>query len=140
MFGRKRLFIIALGVYLVATMATAFAPTALFFFVCRFVTGMGIGGAYSAIGSAIDELIPAKRRGRIDILINGIYWAGAAAGALLSVLALHVFSPLLSWRACFALGFVLGTAILIVRRHVPESPRWLFLYGREQEAEGHARH
>lgn len=79
--------------YLEATIATAFAPTALFFFVCRFVTGMGIGGEYSAINSAIDELIPAKHRGRINILINGTYWAGAAAGALLSVLALDVFSP-----------------------------------------------
>src|SRR6202042_745651 len=135
LFGRKRLFMITLGVYLTATIATAFAPTALFFFVCRFVTGMGIGGEYSAINSAIDELIPAKHRGRIDILINGTYWAGAAAGALLSVAALHIFSPLLNWRICFALGAILGTAILIVRRHVPESPRWLFIHGREDEAE-----
>jgi MFS family permease len=96
---------------------------------------MGIGGEYSAINSAIDELIPARHRGRIDIIINGTYWAGAAAGALLSVAALHIFSPLLNWRVCFALGFVLGLAILIVRRHVPESPRWLFIHGREQEAE-----
>ena len=104
MFGRKRLFMITLGVYLAATIATAFAWTPLFFFACRFVTGMGIGGEYSAINSAIDELIPAKHRGRIDILINGTYWAGAAAGALLSVAALHIFSPLLNWRVCFGLG------------------------------------
>ena len=135
MFGRKRLFMITLGVYLAATIATAFAWTPLFFFVCRFVTGMGIGGEYSAINSAIDELIPARHRGRIDILINGTYWAGAAAGALLSVAALHIFSPLLNWRVCFGLGAVLGTAILIVRRSVPESPRWLFIHGREKEAE-----
>jgi MFS family permease len=134
-FGRKRLFMITLGVYLAATVATAFAWTPLFFFACRFVTGMGIGGEYSAINSAIDELIPAKHRGRIDIIINGTYWAGAAAGALLSVAALHIFSPLLDWRVCFGLGFVLGLAILIVRRHVPESPRWLFIHGREREAE-----
>jgi MFS family permease len=134
-FGRKRLFMITLGVYLAATVATAFAWTPLFFFACRFVTGMGIGGEYSAINSAIDELIPAKHRGRIDVVINGTYWAGAAAGALLSVAALHIFSPLLSWRVCFGLGFVLGTAILIVRRHVPESPRWLFIHGHEHEAE-----
>ncbi len=135
MFGRKRLFMITLGVYLAATVATAFAWTPLFFMACRFVTGAGIGGEYSAINSAIDELIPSKHRGRIDILINGTYWAGAAAGALLSVVALHVFSPLLSWRVCFGLGAILGTAILIVRRHVPESPRWLFIHGREKEAE-----
>ena len=134
-FGRKRLFMITLAVYLAATIATAFAWTPLFFFACRFVTGMGIGGEYSAINSAIDELIPARHRGRIDILINGTYWLGAAAGALLSVAALHIFSPLLNWRVCFALGFILGFAILIVRRHVPESPRWLFIHGREQEAE-----
>jgi MFS family permease len=135
MFGRKRLFMITLGVYLAGTIATAFAWTPLFFFACRFVTGMGIGGEYSAINSAIDELIPARHRGRIDIIINGTYWAGAAAGALLSVAALHIFSPFLDWRVCFGLGFILGLAILIVRRSVPESPRWLFIHGREQEAE-----
>jgi MFS family permease len=135
MFGRKRLFMVTLGVYLAATIATAFAWTPIFFFACRFVTGMGIGGEYSAINSAIDELIPADHRGRIDILINGTYWAGAAAGALLSVAALHIFSPLLDWRVCFGLGFILGLAILIVRRSVPESPRWLFIHGHEKEAE-----
>ena len=87
---------------------------------CRFITGMGIGGEYSAINSAIDELIPAKHRGRIDIVINGSYWLGAAAGALLRV-ALHIFSPFLVWRVCFALGFVLGTVILLVRRNVPRA-------------------
>jgi MFS family permease len=96
---------------------------------------MGIGGEYSAINSAIDELIPAQHRGRIDVIINGTYWLGAAAGALLSVAALHIFSPFLDWRVCFGLGFVLGLAILIVRRHVPESPRWLFIHGRDREAE-----
>src|SRR5579871_2635330 len=135
MFGRKRLFMITLGVYLAATIATAFSWTPLWFLACRFITGMGIGGEYSAINSAIDELIPANHRGRIDILINGTYWAGAAAGALLSVAALHLFSALLDWRVCFGLGFVLGLGILIVRRHVPESPRWLFIHGREEEAE-----
>jgi MFS family permease len=134
-FGRKRLFMITVGVYLAATFATALASTPVFFCACRFITGVGIGGEYSAINSAIDELIPAQHRGRIDTIINGTYWAGAAAGALLSVAALHIFAPFLQWRVCFGLGFILGLGILTVRRHVPESPRWQFSHGREQEAD-----
>ncbi len=136
-FGRKKLFLITLGLYLAATTLTAFSFAPWWFFLFRFMTGMGIGGEYSAINSAIDELIPAERRGRIDIVINGSYWAGAAAGALLSVVALNekLFPVWLGWRLAFGLGAVLGLVILLVRRHVPESPRWLLIHGHEEEAE-----
>jgi MFS family permease len=136
-FGRKRLFTITLAVYLVATVATAFSPSPLYFFVARFFTGSGIGGEYAAINSAIDELIPARVRGRVDLIINGSYWFGAALGAVGSLLLLdkQIFAADVGWRLAFALGAVLGLAILIVRRHVPESPRWLFIHGREEEAE-----
>src|SRR5438309_1399461 len=113
-FGRKKLFMITLGVYLAATVLTAFSFTPLWFYACRFFTGFGIGGEYSAINSAIDELIPAHSRGRVDIAINGSYWAGAGAGALLAVLALNHTAVNVGWRICFGLGFLLGIAILIV--------------------------
>jgi MFS family permease len=136
-FGRKRLFLVTLALYLVATVATAFSTTAMFFFVARFFTGAGIGGEYAAINSAIDELIPARARGRVDLIINGSFWLGAAAGGLLSVVLLNdaVFPVDVGWRVAFGLGAILGLAILLVRRNVPESPRWLFIHGRAEEAE-----
>jgi MFS family permease len=136
-FGRKRLFLITLLVYIAATVATAFAFAPLYLYLARFVTGMGIGGEYAAINSAIDELIPARVRGRVDLSINGSYWAGSAAGAAASVLLLNesIFAKDVGWRLAFGIGALVGVAILIVRRTVPESPRWLYIHGREEEAD-----
>jgi MFS family permease len=136
-FGRKKLMMITLGVYILATVATAFAFAPWYFFLCRFVTGAGIGGEYAAINSAIDELIPARHRGQVDITINGSYWVGSAIGGMAALLFLDqaIFATNVGWRLAFGAGALLGTAILLVRRSVPESPRWLFIHGREQEAE-----
>ncbi len=135
-FGRKKLFTITLGVYFIATAATAFAWAPWYFFLCRFFTGAGIGGEYSAINSAIDELIPARVRGRTDLIINGSYWAGSAAGSAAALFFLSSLFPTdIGWRITFALGAVLALSIMLVRRNVPESPRWLFIHGREEEAE-----
>src|SRR3954469_25943949 len=136
-FGRKKLFMITLLVYLLATAMTALSGSALMFFVFRFITGLGIGGEYAAINSAIDELIPSKHRGRVDLMINGTFWIGAALGALVSIVVLNEnFLPgNVGWRVAFGLGVVFGLVILLVRRNVPESPRWLFIHGKDQEAE-----
>jgi len=136
-FGRKKLFLVTLGVYTVATVLTAFSMNPMWYFACRFLTGAGIGGEYAAINSAIDELIPAKYRGRVDVAINGSFWVGAAGGSLLTIPLLDptMVNPEWGWRAAFALGAILAVGILLVRRYVPESPRWLFIHGREEEAE-----
>jgi MFS family permease len=135
--GRKRLFLITLALYLVATLATALSTGLISFALCRFVTGMGIGGEYSAINSAIDELIPARVRGLVDLAINGSYWLGTALGAIASSILLdpRVLGHELGWRAAFGLGAFLALSILLVRRYVPESPRWLLVHGRHAEAE-----
>ena len=135
--GRKNLFVWTLGLYLVANGVAAFAPNLIWLDACRLVAGMGIGGEYAAINSAIDELIPSKHRGRVDIGVNGTYWAGAAIASLAGVYLLdptHV-GVNIGWRITLLIGPALGAVVWFVRRTLPESPRWLITHGRQEEAE-----
>jgi MFS family permease len=136
-FGRKRLFLITLTLYLLSTAAGGLAPSLGVFLVLRFAAGAGIGGEYAAVNSAIDELVPARVRGAIDLAINGSYWVGIAAGAGLTLVVLDPsLLPIdVGWRLSFGLGAVLGLSVVVVRRHVPESPRWLLLHGYTRAAE-----
>jgi MFS family permease len=138
--GRKKLFIITLAVYLIGSGLTAFtlsngAGWLVFLYATRFISGMGIGGEYAAINSAIDELIPARFRGRVDIMVNGTYWAGAIIGTLGTYVFLNQLSPNIGWRVAFLLGPVLGLVIIFVRRNLPESPRWQVMHGHAAEAD-----
>ena len=135
--GRKKMFTMTLAVYLVGSAMAGLAPGMWWFLAFRFVSGMGIGGEYSAVNSAIDELIPGKHRGRVDLAINGTYWFGAALGAVASSILLDTdrFAQNIGWRIAFFIGPVLGLAIIYLRRHIPESPRWMVTHGRADEAE-----
>ncbi|WP_375400723.1 MFS transporter [uncultured Amnibacterium sp.] len=135
--GRKRFFIITLLIYLIGSGIGGLAPAYWFLLVFRFVAGLGIGGEYTAINSAIDEIIPSHYRGRVDIIINGTYWGGAALGAVANIFLLRpdLVGVNLGWRIGFLVGPVLGLVIIYLRRHIPESPRWQLTHGHAEEAE-----
>ncbi len=135
--GRKKLFSITILLYLCATAATAFSWNFATFTLFRTLTGAGIGGEYAAVNSAIDELIPARVRGHVDLMINSTFWGGAALGSGASLLLLNtgILPPAFSWRLAFLIGAAIGIVVLVLRRNVPESPRWLMIHAGRGEAE-----
>ena len=135
--GRKKLFTVTVGVYLVATIATGLSWNFTSFALFRFLTGAGIGGEYSAINSAVQEFVPARYRGQTDLIVNGSFWIGAALGALGSIVVLdpRLFAPQIGWRLAFIIGGALAVIVVFLRRYLPESPRWLMTHGRPEDAE-----
>ncbi len=134
--GRRKLFLVTLATYSIATVASAFSWSFLSFAMFRMLTGVGIGGEYAAINSAVDELIPGRVRGSVDLIVNGTFWVGATIGSLVAMFLLHSHGlpQNTGWRYAFGIGGALGFAVLVLRLFVPESPRWLMLRGREEEA------
>src|SRR6188768_2925491 len=134
--GRKKLFFITLAVYLAATAATAFSWSFWSFALFRFLTGAGIGGEYTAINSTIQELVPARVRGWTDLVINGSFWLGAAMGAVCAIVLLDPawIGPDMGWRLAYMTGAILGLVVFVMRMWIPESPRWLMIHGKPEEA------
>ena len=134
--GRKKLFFITLAVYLTATAATALSWSVTSYALFRFLTGAGIGGEYTAINSTIQELVPARYRGWTDLVINGSFWLGAAMGAVAAIVLLDPawFAPDHGWRLAYLTGALLGLVVFVMRMWIPESPRWLMIHGRPDEA------
>ena len=134
--GRRKLFFITLALYLVATAATALSWNVASYALFRFLTGAGIGGEYTAINSTIQELVPARYRGWTDLVINGSFWLGAALGAVIAIVLLDpaVVSVDMGWRLAYLTGAVLGLIVFVMRMWIPESPRWLMIHGRPDEA------
>jgi len=135
--GRRKLFIVTLALYLIANGMTALSFAPWYFLTTRFFAGMGIGGEYAAIHSAIDELTPAKYRGRVDIAIAGTYWGGAmlAAAAQYVLLDPSLIPVNWGWRGALLLGPAIGFSIWPLRKYIPESPRWQLTHGQVAEAE-----
>src|SRR6202051_5102261 len=134
--GRRKLFFITLALYLTATAATALSWAVGRYALFRFLTGAGIGGEYTAINSTIQELVPARYRGWTDLVINGSFWIGAAVGAISAIVLLdpHLIGPDLGWRLAYLTGAALGLVVFVMRMWIPESPRWLMIHGRPEEA------
>jgi len=137
--GRRNLFMVTLGIYLIGSGLTAATPAGgrwfIFLYATRVIAGTGIGGEYAAINSAIDEMIPARYRGRVDLAVNGTYWGGAVLGTIATLFLLNTLAPGTSWRVAYVVGPVLALVIIYVRRNLPESPRWQIMHGRERGAE-----
>lgn len=135
-FGRRKLFLITLCTYATATALTAVSWNFFSFTVFRLITGMGIGGEYAAINSAVDEFVPSKVRGTVDLIVNGTFWVGAALGAIATMFLLSgtLLSPTTGWRYAFGVGAILAAVVFFLRLQVPESPRWLMLRGKEDKA------
>jgi MFS family permease len=137
--GRRNLFMVTLGVYLIGSGLTAVTPAGgkwfIYLYATRVLAGTGIGGEYAAINSAVDEMIPARYRGRVDLAINGTYWGGAIIGTIVTLFLLNSLAPGTGWRVAYVVGPLLALVIIYVRRNLPESPRWQIMHGRERAAE-----
>jgi MFS family permease len=133
-FGRRKVFLLTLLWYGSFTAACAFSNDIWVFIFLRFMAAVGIGGEYAAISSAVVEFIPKKVRGKTDAFIMSLWPVGALCSALLVMIALRFFPPETAWRAGFLMAVILAVFALYIRRHLPESPRWLIERHRVEEA------
>jgi MFS family permease len=134
-FGRKKIFIVTLLLYSLGTFMTGFAWDFYSAFVLRLIAGAGIGGEFAAIHSAIDEFVPARHRGKVDGFIVASWNIGSLLASFTALILIKSLPGDIAWRSAFFIGGVIALLISLIRRFVPESPRWLLSRGYLKEAE-----
>lgn len=135
-FGRRGAFLINLGLYAVFSLLGAFSVGPAMLMVTRFFAGVGLGAEPPLADTYLTDLLPARNRGRFLATAYTLAFCGVpVVGFLAKGLATHTVLGIAGWRWLFVIGALGGGAVFLLRRGLPESPRWLASVGRVAEAD-----
>lgn len=135
-YGRRIVFQVTMVVWGVASLAAAASIGISMLMICRFLIGAGVGGEAPVAQAMVSEIVPANVRGRYIAFMEGFWAVGYVLSGTISFFVL----PHLGWRWAFVIVGLLSLVVLLVRRGMPESPRWLAEVGRHAEAEATMAH
>jgi MFS family permease len=133
-FGRRPVFVVDLGIFIVFAIASALAWNVASLLVFRFILGIGVGADYPISATYVSEFMPSRLRGRMLVSAFSFQALGSLTGAAIGLLIIFVYPHPDAWRVMLAAGAVPALIILVLRRSTPESPRWCQLHGKAAEA------